>query len=105
MLVMVVTHTMHMMSVSIATIVKECIKMTLNIPHNEYQDEEMVKEQVMKNVTMIILEMGMDEMKIDCKLKIHGCAMEELRQQEMYVNTVMLLLVGIQTTKLFLKYV
>ena len=31
--------------------------------------------------------------------------MEELRQQEMYVNTVMLLLAGIQTTKLFLKYV
>ena len=105
MLVMVVTHTMHMMSVSIATIVKECIKMTLNIPHNEYQDEEMVKEQAMKNAMMIILTIQMDEMKIDHKSKSHGCAMEELRQQEMYVNTVMLLLVGIQTTKLFLKYV
>ena len=67
MLVMVVTHTMHMMSVFIVTIVKECIKMTSYIPHNEYQDEEMVKEQAMKNAMMIILEMGMDEMKIDHK--------------------------------------
>ena len=105
MLVMAETHTMHMMNEFIVTIVKECIKMTSHILHSEYQDEEMVKEQVMRNEMMIILTIQMDEIQIDYKSKSHGCAMEELRQQEMYVNTVMLLLVGIQTTKLILKYV
>ena len=44
-------------------------------------------------------------MKIEHRLKTHGCAMEELRQQEMNVNIEILLLAGIQMMNLFLNHV
>ena len=49
--------------------------------------------------------MEMDEITIDYILKTHGCAMEELRQQEMNVNIEILLLAGIQMMNLFLNHV
>ena len=49
--------------------------------------------------------MEMDEITIDHILKTHGCAMEELRQQEMNVNIEILLLAGIQMMNLFLNHV
>ena len=52
--------------------------MTSIIQLNEYLNEEMVKEQVMRHVMTAILNLEMDAIQIDHKLKIHGYALETI---------------------------
>ena len=51
---------MAMMNEHIETIVKGCIKMTLTIQLNEYLDEEMARDQVMKYEMMVTHYLTMD---------------------------------------------
>ena len=69
---------MHLMYEHTVTKLKECIRMTQTIQRNEYLDEEMVKEQVMRHEMTIILDLMMDEIQIEHKLKIHGYALEAI---------------------------
>ena len=48
------------MNEHIETIVKGCIKMTLTIQLNEYLDEEMARDQVMKYEMMVTHYLTMD---------------------------------------------
>ena len=100
---MVETHIMHLTNETIATTVKECIKITLAIQDNEYLIEEMAKEQEKKYVTMKILTVGMDVVQTDHKSKSHGYDMEAITQQKINAIIVILQLVGIQRIKQFLQ--
>ena len=52
MFVMVEIQLMHLIYDHTVTIVRECTKMMQTIPHNEYLNEVMVKELVMRHVIM-----------------------------------------------------
>ena len=64
-----------------ATIVKGCIRMMQAIQLNEYHNEVMEKEQVMKYVMMGTHYLKMGVILIDHKLKIHGYVLEAMLQQ------------------------
>ena len=78
--------------------------MTSIIQLNEYHYVAMVKEQEMRYAMTTILNLEMDAIQIDRKLRIHGYALEETRQQKTCDNTVILALDGIEIMKLYLSY-
>ena len=64
----------------------------------------MVKEQAMRHAMTTILYLMMDAIQIEHRLKIHGCALEEIQQQKTCDNTVTQVLGGIEIMKLYLSY-
>ena len=65
----------------------------------------MEKEQEMRHAMTTIPYLMMGAIQIEHKLKIHGCALEEMQQRKTCDNTVTQVLDGIGMMKLFLSYV
>ena len=58
----------------------------------------------MKHAMTTILNLEMDAIQIDHRLKIHGFVLEEIQQQKMCDNTAIQVLDGIEIMKLYLSY-